>query len=157
MTMPTGKRKRESRNMPLKRFAMKDCASVLGYGHTYRCCCLSDPVPLPSALARHRHSSTALHACCLPALPRPAPVCARRQVRTEALCPADEFLLVACDGLFDVMSRQESVDFVRAALRANGNHPGKAACAAASHAVQTKGSTDNVSVLVIQIRDCAPP
>lgn len=43
-------------------------------------------------------------------------VIAEPEIRLLGLAPQDEFLLVACDGLFDVFSSQEAVDFVRARL-----------------------------------------
>ena len=40
-------------------------------------------------------------------------VIAEPEVRVLEITPDDEFLLLACDGLFDVMSSQEAVSFVR--------------------------------------------
>ena len=33
----------------------------------------------------------------------------------------DEFILLACDGLFDVMSNQEAVDFIRTEMASHGD------------------------------------
>ncbi|XP_055388589.1 uncharacterized protein LOC129617284 [Condylostylus longicornis] len=38
------------------------------------------------------------------------------EIRMERLTPADEFLLLACDGLFDVFSSQDATNFVRSRL-----------------------------------------
>jgi serine/threonine protein phosphatase PrpC len=43
-------------------------------------------------------------------------VTAEPDVFEDLLSPHDQFLLLACDGLWDVFSNQEAVDFVRAAL-----------------------------------------
>ncbi len=46
-------------------------------------------------------------------------------VVTMARSPHDQFLLIACDGLWDVMSNQEAIDFVSARL-AEHSRPGQA-------------------------------
>lgn len=43
-------------------------------------------------------------------------ICATPDVQTFKREPADEFLLVACDGVWDVLSNQEAVDFVHERL-----------------------------------------
>jgi len=60
----------------------------------------------------------------------------------------DEFILLACDGLFDVMSSQQVVTFVRARI-AEGMNEEAAAVALANHAIETLGSLDNVTVILI--------
>lgn len=47
---------------------------------------------------------------------KPPLVTADPEIRIEKLTPADEFLLLACDGLFDVFTSQEAVNFVRRRL-----------------------------------------
>jgi protein phosphatase 2C family protein 2/3 len=58
-----------------------------------------------------------------------------------------EFIILACDGLFDVMEYQESVDFVRDGLRSHGDID-RAARELVQHAL-FKRTTDNVSVMII--------
>eukprot|EP00421_Protoceratium_reticulatum_P046957 CAMPEP_0168442644 /NCGR_PEP_ID=MMETSP0228-20121227/44118_1 /TAXON_ID=133427 /ORGANISM="Protoceratium reticulatum, Strain CCCM 535 (=CCMP 1889)" /LENGTH=588 /DNA_ID=CAMNT_0008457019 /DNA_START=56 /DNA_END=1819 /DNA_ORIENTATION=- len=43
-------------------------------------------------------------------------VVAEPEIRVEQLTPQDEFLFMACDGLFDVFGSQEAVDFVHGRL-----------------------------------------
>jgi len=70
----------------------------------------------------------------------------------ETLQENDEFLLLACDGLFDVMSNQQAIDFIRNELDRHGN-PSQAAQATTKHAVSVKGSSDNVSIVIVKIKD----
>lgn len=59
----------------------------------------------------------------------------------------DEFIVLACDGLFDVMTPQQVVDFVRKKLAQHGN--AQHACEElVSHAISI-GSMDNVSAVVV--------
>lgn len=52
------------------------------------------------------------------ALGKPPLVIADPEIRMERLTAADEFLLLACDGLFDVFTSQEAINFVRTRLAA---------------------------------------
>ena len=45
-------------------------------------------------------------------------VIAEPEIRVEQLGPEDEFLFMACDGLFAVFSCQEAVDFLHSRLSA---------------------------------------
>jgi serine/threonine protein phosphatase PrpC len=53
------------------------------------------------------------------------------------------------------MSSQQAVDFVRKELATHGD-PSRAAYAATKEAVYVKGSTDNVSVVVVRILETMP-
>jgi protein phosphatase 1G len=84
-------------------------------------------------------------------------VVATPDVRACDLADGDEFLILACDGVWDVMSSQEAVDFVRARLRA-GDAPRAAAEAVcdACLAPDLKGACrgcDNMSVVVVHFRE----
>ncbi|KAJ8468441.1 hypothetical protein ONZ51_g9641 [Trametes cubensis] len=65
------------------------------------------------------------------------------------LCEDDEFLILACDGLWDVVSDQAAVELVRGIA-----DPRKAAEELLDHAYRNY-SSDNVTVLVVRFRD--PP
>ena len=60
---------------------------------------------------------------------------------------ADEFIILACDGLWDVMSNQEACDLVLGCV--NIKEAAKKLC---SHAFE-RGSCDNISVIVVFLRE----
>eukprot|EP00949_MAST-11_sp_MAST-11-sp1_P004264 g4264.t1 len=66
----------------------------------------------------------------------------------------DEFLLIACDGVWDVFSSEEAVRWVRHAMR-SGVHGGlhdvdlKSICEGLCDEALSRGSRDNISVLVV--------
>lgn len=59
-----------------------------------------------------------------------------------SLTKKDEFIVLACDGLWDVMCNQEVIQFIY-------EHPENTAKKLATYAINKKGSTDNVSVMII--------
>jgi len=61
--------------------------------------------------------------------------------------PEDEFLLLCCDGIWDVMSNEEAVDFVTAQLK--GGFKVDEICERLIDRCLVKGSKDNMSVLII--------
>ena len=72
-------------------------------------------------------------------------------IREEKLAPGDNFLILACDGVWDVISDQEAVDLIK-------NEPDiqKAAEILKNRALE-KGSTDNISVMVINLSPTPEP
>jgi protein phosphatase 2C family protein 2/3 len=64
------------------------------------------------------------------------------------LTAADEFLILACDGTWDVMSSAQAIDFVRGVLFRSNNDAGVASRALANEAFK-RGSTDNISCVVV--------
>ena len=71
-------------------------------------------------------------------------------IKTIALQPTDTHLIVACDGLWDVVKFQEAIDALWGAFSSGTKDPNKLAELLVKMALQ-KGSKDNVSVLVIEL------
>ena len=74
------------------------------------------------------------------------------------LRPSDDFLVLGCDGLYDVLTSEEAVDHVRGQLFA-GSPLDDAALNLVHHAIDDKDSRDNVSVVLVKIAkasNCAP-
>ncbi len=74
------------------------------------------------------------------------------EFQTHQLSEQDLFLVLACDGLYDVLSNQQVVDFVYTdILEATGNvNLDDVALKLANHAIE-QGSTDNVTVCIITL------
>ena len=84
-------------------------------------------------------------------------VTANPEIRSIELTPDDEFLILACDGIWDVLTNQEAVEFVRNRLL-QGMAP-KEVCEAACDfclAEDTSGcgkGCDNMSIVVAMLKD----
>jgi serine/threonine protein phosphatase PrpC len=74
-------------------------------------------------------------------------VLARPFISSVRLEPQHDILLMACDGVWDVMSDQEALDFVRQAIARNVEDPAQALVKLCIE----KGTTDNLTALVIQL------
>ena len=75
------------------------------------------------------------------------------EVRVEAMNEHDEFILVACDGLFDVFSSQQAIDFCRQSLlRMDNMDPQRVAFKLVEDAVDIRKSRDNVTALLIMLK-----
>lgn len=68
------------------------------------------------------------------------------QIYKYRISSSDKFIIFACDGLFDVLSNQDAVDFVNELLM-NKKFKGNYAKELAEHAIK-KGSLDNVTTVV---------
>ncbi|CDJ63722.1 protein phosphatase 2C, putative [Eimeria necatrix] len=90
-------------------------------------------------------------------------VIAEPEIRVLALQPEDEFLLLACDGLFDVMSSQEAVSFVRKQLQQRQQQQQQLGCCSSntlqdvadaliSEAIDVRRTRDNVTCLLVDLR-----
>ncbi|CAJ1334962.1 unnamed protein product [Effrenium voratum] len=82
-------------------------------------------------------------------------VIAEPEIRVEQLTPEDEFLFMACDGLFAVFSCQEAVDFLHsrlAAMPANEQDPERAVRDIVHEAIHERRSRDNVTALLVTFR-----
>ncbi len=73
-------------------------------------------------------------------------VIATPDVREEQLTPDDELLILASDGLWDVVSNQEAVNLVREVADAE-----KAAKRLTEEALQ-RGSNDNISCIIVRFK-----
>ena len=87
-------------------------------------------------------------------------VTASPDVSAVDLAPGDRFLLLACDGIWDICTCQEAVDLVAGWLDA-GSSPADAACRLCDHclAPDTGGcgkGCDNMSALVVLLKKWAP-
>lgn len=72
-------------------------------------------------------------------------------VFSQAIAPNDEFLIIACDGVWDVTSNQQAVDLVRADAH---EHPLVAALRLRDHAYLC-GSSDNITAVIVPLRPTA--
>lgn len=66
--------------------------------------------------------------------------------------PTDEFLVLACDGLFDVFESIEIVNFVKEEMSEHGDVQ-KCAASLTHEAIRKRHSRDNVSVIIILLND----
>ncbi|KAM4116653.1 hypothetical protein ACB094_02G067300 [Castanea mollissima] len=77
-----------------------------------------------------------------------SPLIAEPDVQQVALSEDDEFLIIACDGLWDVIPSQSAVSLVRLALRRYGGDPQQCARELVMEALRLN-SSDNITVIVI--------
>lgn len=77
----------------------------------------------------------------------PAPLTAEPDVKQTLLTEDDEFLILGCDGIWDVMSNQEAVGLVRRTLRQH-DEPQECAKALVDQALRLNTS-DNLTAIVI--------
>lgn len=82
--------------------------------------------------------------------PKLSPLTAMPEITINTLTSKDEFIVMACDGLWDVMSNQEVVDFIR--LRYLKKHDLQLISKnIVYYAINTLDSGDNVTCLIIKI------
>lgn len=82
---------------------------------------------------------------------RPVGVTAIPVVGERRLGPDDRFLVVACDGLFDVLGEEE---IAKTLLQSAGAHEGGARL---QEEVFARGGTDNLTILVIELEQESSP
>ena len=75
-------------------------------------------------------------------LPQPA-------VRTIELTEDDEFLIIASDGLWDVISYQDAVNIVRRKLVGIGGEPKQEICDALLNKALERKTQDNTTVILV--------
>lgn len=79
-------------------------------------------------------------------------VSAEPEIASMILSHNDEFLLLACDGLFDVFRSQDAVALARQELIAHRGEPAEVARILSDQAIRVRRSRDNVSILIIVLR-----
>jgi serine/threonine protein phosphatase PrpC len=82
-------------------------------------------------------------------------IIADAETKMTALTPDDEFFIIACDGLYDVMNYQECVTFCRYLVTSGA--PSQQVSESLVAEALRKGSTDNVTVLFVQLQPPAKP
>jgi len=79
-------------------------------------------------------------------------VSAEPEIASMILSHNDEFLLLACDGLFDVFRSQDAIALARQELIAHRGEPAEVARILSDQAIRVRRSRDNVSILIIVLR-----
>ncbi|XP_047182228.1 protein kinase and PP2C-like domain-containing protein [Vigna umbellata] len=74
-------------------------------------------------------------------------VTAEPEITENTLCPDDEFLVMASDGLWDVISSTEVINIIKDTVK----EPGMCSKRLATEAVE-RGSKDNITVIVVFLR-----
>lgn len=82
--------------------------------------------------------------------PKLSPLTANPDITINILTSKDEFIVMACDGLWDVMNNQDVVDFIRLRLHKKQDLQ-LISKNIVNHAINTLGSGDNVTCLIIKI------
>ncbi|AYU82587.1 protein phosphatase 2C-like protein [Leishmania donovani] len=80
---------------------------------------------------------------------KPSGVIAVPETSVTRLTDEDEFLVIGCDGLWDVMSYAEVVDFC--SQRLQEGVPAQCIAEELAQAALTKGSTDNVTAMLVHL------
>jgi serine/threonine protein phosphatase PrpC len=79
-------------------------------------------------------------------------VSAEPEIASMVLSHSDEFLLLACDGLFDVFRSQDAIALARQELIAHRGEPAEVARILSDQAIRVRRSRDNVSILIVILR-----
>ncbi|XP_062143859.1 probable protein phosphatase 2C 49 isoform X2 [Alnus glutinosa] len=85
----------------------------------------------------------------------PSPLIAEPEFRQMFLSEDDEFLIIACDGIWDAMSSQQAVSFVRRGLRRHDD-PEQCARDLVKEAFDLN-TIDNLTVIVVCFSEPSPP
>ncbi|XP_062023808.1 probable protein phosphatase 2C 22 isoform X1 [Rosa rugosa] len=83
------------------------------------------------------------------------PLSAEPEVKTVKLTEEDEFLIIGCDGIWDVFRSQNAVDFARRRLQEH-NDPATCSKDLVDEALKRK-SSDNLAVVVVCFQHEPPP
>ncbi|MCO5613180.1 hypothetical protein L7F22_067456 [Adiantum nelumboides] len=83
------------------------------------------------------------------------PLTAMPEMREVILCEDDEFLIIGCDGLWDVFTSENAVEFARRRLQLH-NDPLQCSKELIKEALR-RDTNDNLTVLTVCLRDIPPP
>lgn len=83
------------------------------------------------------------------------PLSAEPEVRQFLLTEEDEFLIIGCDGLWDVISSQLAVEFARKRLQQH-NDPNQCSRELVAEALR-RDTSDNLTVVVVCFQETPPP
>lgn len=83
------------------------------------------------------------------------PVIAEPEIQTLELSEGDEFLLMGCDGLWDVFTSEAAIIFARRQLRKH-NDPERCSNALVREALK-RNAQDNITVITVCFQAEAPP
>lgn len=85
-------------------------------------------------------------------------ITAEPDIEEAEIQPGDEFLLLACDGIWDVLTNQEAIDFVRKGLE-SGKTCSEVSCDILDHCIATDPKEsrgigcDNMTCAVVRFKD----
>jgi len=82
------------------------------------------------------------------------------EIRIEKLTPQDEFLFLGCDGIFDVFTSQEAVDFLHGRLSSmpsNEQDPNRVVQDIVHEAIHQRRSRDNVTAMLVTFKRTLSP
>ncbi|KAL3874989.1 hypothetical protein ACJMK2_037934 [Sinanodonta woodiana] len=77
------------------------------------------------------------------------------EIFCEARVEVDEFLVLACDGIWDVMSNDELCDFIRSRMQITGSL--ESVCNQVVDTCLYKGSRDNMSIVIVAFKGAPQP
>ncbi|XP_028760707.1 probable protein phosphatase 2C 27 [Neltuma alba] len=83
------------------------------------------------------------------------PLTAEPELKLMTLTKEDEFLIIGCDGIWDVFTSQNAIDFARRRLRKHNDV--KLCCKEMVGEAMKRGSTDNLTVVMVCFHADPPP
>ena len=86
---------------------------------------------------------------------RGGPLSAEPELKLITLTKEDEFLIIGSDGIWDVFSNQNAVDFARRRLQEHNDE--KLCCKEIVQEAIKRGSTDNLTVVMVCFNSDPPP
>ncbi|XP_021741866.1 probable protein phosphatase 2C 27 [Chenopodium quinoa] len=83
------------------------------------------------------------------------PLSAEPELKLVTLTKEDEFLIIGCDGIWEVFSNQNAVDFVRKRLQRHNDM--KLCCKEVVEEAIKRGAMDNLTVVIVSFHLDPPP